>query len=160
MRYESMLAKIDANIHVKEKPLKYGLKGLYKNGKIIIEKELSYTEKACILAEELGHHYTSSGNIVDQSIIENRKQERIAREWAHQKLLPLTALIKALNSGARNYHELAEVLDVTEEFLQEAVERYREKYGVFHAVGEYTIYFSPLGLLKRIETGGVGNQIT
>jgi Zn-dependent peptidase ImmA (M78 family) len=154
-----MLTKIDANIQVKEKPLKYGLKGLYKNGKIIIDKELSHTEKACILAEELGHHYTSVGNIIDQSNLNNRRQERKAREWAHQRLIPLTALIKALNSGARNYHELAEFLGVTEEFLRDAVERYHEKYGVFHVVGEYTIYFSPLGLLKRIEIGGVSNQI-
>ncbi len=151
MCYESMLANIDTSIRVKEKPLKYGLKGLYKNGKIIIHKELSYTEKTCILAEELGHHYTSTGNIIDQSTTANRKQERAAREWAHQRLVPLDALVAALNSGARNYHELAEFLNVTESFLREAVERYYAKYGVFHTVGEYTVYFSPLGLLKRVE---------
>lgn len=151
MRYESMLANIDTSIKVREKPLEYDLKGLYKNGKIIIHKELSYTEKACILAEELGHHYTSVGDIIDQSNLINRKQERVARQWAHQRLVPLNKLIVALNSGARNYHELADFLDVTEDFLREAIERYYEKYGAFLTVGEYTVYFSPLGILKRVE---------
>lgn len=151
MRYESMLAKIDTGIKVKEKPLEYNLKGLYKNGKIFIHKDLSYTEKACILAEELGHHYTSVGDIIDQTILNNRKQERVAREWAHKKLVPLDKLITALNSGARNYHELADFLDVTEDFLREAIERYYEKYGAFYTVEEYTVYFSPLGILKRVE---------
>ena len=33
------------------------------------------TEKACVLAEELGHHYTTVGDIIDQKESENRKQE-------------------------------------------------------------------------------------
>lgn len=32
-------------------------------------------EKACVLAEELGHHYTAVGDIIDQSYYSNRKQE-------------------------------------------------------------------------------------
>ena len=30
-------------------------------------------EKACVLAEELGHHYTTIGDIIDQKESENRK---------------------------------------------------------------------------------------
>ena len=96
---------------------------------------MTSTEKGCILAEELGHHYTSVGSIIDQSNLNNRRQERRAREWAYQRLVPLDTLIEALNSGARNFHELAEFIGVTEDFLREAVERYYEKYGVFHTMG-------------------------
>lgn len=50
------------------------IKGLYIDGTITLNENLSTTsEKACILAEELGHYYTASGNILDQQ--ENRKQE-------------------------------------------------------------------------------------
>src|SRR5690554_1281432 len=105
MQYESILSKIDPNITVKEIPLKYGLKGIYKNGKIIIDATLNNTEKTCILAEELGHHYTSTGNIIDQTKVENRKQELRAREWAHQRLISLDKIIAASKEGIRNKYE-------------------------------------------------------
>lgn len=41
-----------------------GLKGFYYAGNIAIEKKLSSIEKSCVLAEELGHHYTSYGDIM------------------------------------------------------------------------------------------------
>ena len=47
------------------------------------------TERSCILAEELGHYYTSTGDIIDQTNVQNRKQEHRARMWAYDKLLPL-----------------------------------------------------------------------
>lgn len=148
MYYESMLVKAEtnANIRIREKPLKYGLKGLYKNGRIIIHDGLTYTEKACILAEELGHHYTSVGNILDQNMIDNRKQERIAREWAHRQLIPIQKIVDAHKLGIRNRHELASYLEVTEEFLQEAVDRLKEKHGKSYRHGDYIIYFEPLGV--------------
>ena len=43
------------------------IKGLYCDGYIAINKDIeTETERACILAEELGHYYTSSGDIIDQ----------------------------------------------------------------------------------------------
>jgi hypothetical protein len=145
-----MLATVDTSIQVKEKPLKYGLKGIYKNGRIIIHDKLTNTEKACILAEELGHHYTSTGNIIDQSVMENRKQERVAREWAHKRLVPLTRIVEASKAGIRNRYELAGFLGVTEEFLEEALERYHGKYGAFVEHGEFIICFEPLGVLSKV----------
>lgn len=51
-------------------------KGLYADNIIWINKYLpTSVEKACILAEELGHHYTTAGDILDQNDIENCKQE-------------------------------------------------------------------------------------
>jgi hypothetical protein len=51
------------------------LKGLYVDNFIILNAETE-KEKRCILCEELGHHYTSYGNILDQTKIENIKQEK------------------------------------------------------------------------------------
>ena len=54
---------------VKEKPLSES-DGLIKGNRIAIRKDIpTQTEKACVLAEELGHYYTSSGDIMDQNII-------------------------------------------------------------------------------------------
>ncbi len=40
-----------------EKHLPDGLKGLYCDGHIRLEKALTQSEKTCVLAEELGHHH-------------------------------------------------------------------------------------------------------
>lgn len=127
------------------------IKGLYCNSQIVIRQDLNSTEKACILAEELGHHYTSVGNILDMRSIQNRKQERQARLWGYNKLIGLTGLIEAYEQGCQNSHEIAEFLEVTEEFLFFCVETYREKYGEYTEKGSYIIYFIPrLAVLKKI----------
>jgi hypothetical protein len=128
------------------------IKGLYCDSVIALDKKLDNTrEKACILAEELGHHYTSTGNILDLSVVQNRKQERRARIWAYNKQIGLKGLINAYEHGCKSRHEIAEYLEVTESFLQEAVNYYHEKYGVFTQIDNYIIYFQPLGILSLKE---------
>lgn len=120
------------------------IKGLYCDGVIGINKNIKGTaERSCILAEELGHHYTSSGNILDQAKTEHVKQEQRARMWAYNKQIGLYGIINAYKRGCRNIHEMAEYLDVTEEFLRDALEAYRLKYGHHVIVDNYTIYFEP-----------------
>lgn len=120
------------------------IKGLYCDGVIGINKNIkNMTERSCILAEELGHHHTSAGNIIDQTKTENRKQEQRARMWAYNRQIGLSGIIDAYRQGCRNLHEMAECLDVTEEFLQDALEAYRLKYGHYVNVDNYTIYFEP-----------------
>lgn len=57
-------------------------------------------------------------------------------------------IINAYRYGVRNKHELAEYLDVTEDFLYEAIEYYRCKYGIYYKIDTYIIYFEPLGVMK------------
>ena len=115
------------------------IKGLYCNGVIAIRQDIpTQVEKSCILAEELGHHYTTSGNIIDQSKTENRKQEFRARLWAYDRRIGLIGIIKAYKHGCQNRYEIADFLDVTEEFLVAAINAYHGKYGAFKAVDNYT----------------------
>jgi len=145
--YEKLLLEYTDKVEVYERNMR--LKGLYSDNVIAISSRLnSSTEKACILAEELGHHYTSAGDILDQTKLSNVKQEKRARSWAYERLIPLNRLIDACAAGCRNRYELAEYLEVTEEFLDEAIKRYKEKYGLFYTVNNYTIYFEPLGVLN------------
>ena len=80
--YEALLDEAcDTGLTVKEKPLKYN-NGRIKGNRIAIRQDIdTEKEKACVLAEELGHYYTSVGNILDMTVPENRKQERQARLW-------------------------------------------------------------------------------
>lgn len=120
------------------------IRGLYCDGVIGINKNIkNMTKRTCILAEELGHHHTSAGNIIDQTKTENRKQEQRARMWAYNKQIGLSGIIDAYKHGCHNLHEMAECLDVTEEFLQDALEAYRLKYGHYVNIDNYTIYFEP-----------------
>lgn len=65
-------------------------KGLYCDGVIAINHELeTNAEKSGILAEELGHHYTSCGDILDLSSTDSQKQELRARLWAYNKMIGL-----------------------------------------------------------------------
>lgn len=149
MTYEELLKETDSiGLIVKEKPLYSGDGRILKN-KIAIRKNIStQKEKSCVLAEELGHHYTTVGNILDQSSVSNRKQELRARMWAYNKLIGLMGIIKSYEHGCQSYHEMAEYLDVTEEFLRDALKRYHQKYGVCTTVDNYIIYFEPLGVVK------------
>lgn len=121
-----------------------GLKGLYYAGNIAIEKNLSSTEKSCVLAEELGHHYTTYGNIMDQKDIQNRKQELRARLYGYDMQIGLIGIIECYKHHCRSLYEMAEYLQVTEEYLQEALECYSRKYGEnLVTIDNYAIRFVP-----------------
>jgi Zn-dependent peptidase ImmA (M78 family) len=151
--YENLLHEAHAEcIELVYLPLKGRIKGLYSNQVIALNKNINTTaEKTCVLAEELGHYYTTAGDIMDQRKVQNRKLERRARAWAFKKLVPLDKLIQAQKDGIRARHELAEYLNVTEQFLTAAVNYYKEKHGLYCRVGDYYICFEPLGFLKSIE---------
>ena len=150
--YEILLSEASENgLIVKEKPLKYN-NGRIKGSRVAIRQDLSTSiEKACVLAEELGHHYTSYGNILDQSDTSNRKQELRARAWAYNKQIGLLGLIRAYEHGCKNRFEIAEYLEVTEEVLEECLSFYQNKYGVCTNVDNYVVYFIPnLVIMKKL----------
>ena len=150
--YEELLEEVDDNgLIVREKPLSSSNGRIYKNRIAISNKLRTTTEKACVLSEELGHHYTSVGCILDQADSQNRKQERQARLWAYNKQIGLRGLIRAYEHGCRSRHEIAEFLEVTEEFLQNAIDCYRDKYGISASVDDYYIMFIPNLMVGKID---------
>lgn len=153
MPYEKLLNEaLQHDIYITEEPMESRVKGLYGDNVIWINENINTSvEKACVLAEELGHHHTSVGDIIAQTKLTNRKQEKLARSWAYKKLVPLDKIVKALISGIKNTHELADSLEVTESFLQAALIRYKEEYGLYATIGKHTIYFEPLGLLEMFD---------
>ncbi len=150
MKYEALLSEADKQgIIVKEKKLKLR-EGLCCDNRIAINKNIETTsKKTCVLAEELGHYHTTVGNILDLKDLRDIKQEKKARNWAYEKLVGLVSIINAYEKGIKDKFDLAEYLDVTENFLDEAIEHYRQKYGVCYTIDHYAIYFEPnLGIMK------------
>lgn len=152
LNYETLLKEADSlGLVVKEKPLQYN-NGRIKGNRIAIRKDIeTTTEKACVLAEELGHHYTATGNILDQSTVENRKQEMRGRIVAYNKLVGLRGIIDAYLHHCQSLSETAEYLGVTEEFLNDSLTYYTNKYGVCTQVDNYVIFFQPnIGVMELI----------
>lgn len=115
------------------------LLGLYDNRPgdppvIVIHKKNRHHRRLlrCILAEELGHHYTSAGNLMAFARStayrhQVMKQERAALWWATRRLIPLDKLVHTVNKGILVTYELAERFDVTERFMGTALRLYLEK---------------------------------
>lgn len=145
-KYEELLDHSESSgISVDENfPFKGKLLGLYVSGNIALSDRLETSaEKSCILAEELGHYHTSWGNILDLTDTSNRKQEHLARAWAYEHMAGLQELIAAHLAGCRNRYEIAEYLNITEAFLQEAVDAYRNRFGIGTYIDGYYIRFDP-----------------
>lgn len=143
LNYETLLKEADSlGLVVKEKPLQYN-NGRIKGNRIAIRKGMTETEKACVLAEELGHHYTAVGDILDQSSVENRKQEMRGRILAYNKLVGLRGIIDAYLHHCQNLSDTAEYLEVTEEFLTDSITYYKTKYGIYTQIDNYIVIFEP-----------------
>lgn len=151
--YEQLTKEASLNdVEVYERYMPSRLKGLYSNNIIWINKHTpTRIEKACVLAEELGHYHTSTGDILDQTNVVNRKQELRARYWAYERLVPLSKIIQAHKLHISNRYELADFLGVTEDFLEAALDWYKSKYGLFIVTNNYTLYFEPLGVLEMFD---------
>ena len=151
MNYEQLLTATDQEgLLVKEQPLTEH-DGLIRGSHIAIRKDIeTQAEKSCVLAEEIGHYRTSSGNILDQNKVESRKQEYRARLYGYNLKIGLTGLISAYEAGCGNLCEMAEYLDATEEYLKEAIDCYKSKYGLCTSIDNYIIYFEPLAVIKLI----------
>lgn len=120
------------------------IEGLYMDSTIALSKSLTTcAEKSCVLAEELGHHETANGNILDQSTVENRKQEMRGRIIAYNRLVGLRGIIDAYINHCEGISDAAEYLGVTEEFLVDTITYYKNKYGIYTTIDNYTIIFEP-----------------
>lgn len=137
-------------------PLPKDINGMFihtsKGMAILLSKNITNTnEKRCVIAEEIGHYATTHGDITDQTIISNRKLEKVARNWGYERLVSIDLLIEAFEKRVQGKYDLAEFLGVTISFLEKAIEHYDIKHGGYLKHGVYAIYFSPLGIMKDIE---------
>lgn len=81
-------------------------------------------DEAVKLAHELGHCETGSFYNQYAPFDERARHELRADRWAIHKLLPYEVLLDAFEKGYHETWELAEYLDLTEEFIWKAIEYY------------------------------------
>lgn len=144
LTYEDLLMEADRiGLVVKEKPLPIS-DGRIKGKRIAIRQDIpTQAQKADVLAEELGHYYTTVGDIFNQATVGQEKQEQRARLYAYNLRIGLDGLLRAFKAHCQTTYEIANFLDVSEEFLMEAIERYRQIYGTGTMIDNYYIRFEP-----------------
>lgn len=94
------------------------------------DKLESKTEELCVLAEEIAHYCVGitptnpASNSYFNKLVRSRNEYRATRK-AVQTLLDINSLKDAIDSGkAHNTYELAEMFNVTNEFMNNALKVY------------------------------------
>lgn len=90
-----------------------------------IKKSITSDEKKYIsvLAEELGHHFTTIGDLTAEcftysdKIVKNKK-ELLAKRWATNFLISDSEFVNALYSCTPTIYDLSEYFNVTEEIIK------------------------------------------
>jgi len=149
--YEELLQAADQDgIAVLEYDFIGNTKGIYCDGVVILNKNCSTVEKCCTLAEELGHYHTASANIIELDTMDKKKQELLGHRWGIEKLLPFHSIIDTIISyKCDNMILLAELLEVTPEYLLEALTYYKQKYGAGIDYNGYSVVFTDISLSVR-----------
>ena len=151
MNYCELKEKLSETIGVviKEKPLQAS-DGRISGRNIAIREDMeSDTEKKCVLLEELGHFFTTVGDISRLHSVDAAKQEHRARRWAYDISLPMERLYAAQEAGCSELWEAAAWLDVSEGFLIEALKYYELAYGSPASIGDYMVRFRPFHIERR-----------
>lgn len=118
------------NIIYEERDLsKLKSKGIYikLNGykpMIFIDKKIIHnnTTYISILAEELGHHFTTHGDLVESNktyndILLKIKKENLARKWAANFLINNDEFIQALITCINTKYDMCEYFNINHEIL-------------------------------------------
>ena len=126
------------------------IRGLCCGNTIALSAQIdTEAERTVVMGEELIHATHSTGNILNDA-----RMERRARERNYDRLIGLSGLVEAFLDGCREPWELAEHLGVPESFLLEAMNNYRERYGLYATVqtceGVFALCFEPTFHLKKL----------
>lgn len=141
IEYDNNMPKKFEGLYERDEDVPYGL--------ITLSGRLNYYLENAKLAEEIGHHETSHGNILNYYNkaynVESARQELRARRFGHKLLLPLEKLIKCYERGLwGDIYEMCLHLEIDRVHFNEAIEDYKAKFGLYVRYSGYLIQFEPL----------------
>lgn len=137
-KLESLMAEYPM-LKYKFKPLPFKHLGGYIMGnEVTINGNNNYYQQYQWLQEELAHYDNTVGDIVDQSSVDNRRQELQAQRIATSRAIPLNDLIVCYKLGMTSPEEVAEFFDVTIDYLWKSIENYRVTKGDWFTYHGYT----------------------
>lgn len=123
-------AENNINVEYHNLPLNKSVSCSNSNGYFIgMDYSLAFSgaEENVHLAHELGHCITGSFYNVYSPLDIRGKHERRADEWAIKNLIPEATLNQAVKNGYVEPWDLAEIFNVTEEFIKKAICFYKKE---------------------------------
>ena len=127
------------------------------DGLITITGKVNHYIQNGIIAEELGHHETSYGNILGAYTkstckhVEDLKQELKARRLGLKLAVPLEKLIKCYKQGIwGDLYEMCLTMQIDRSYFHAAIEDYKKQFGNYVNYEGYHIQFEPLEI-KQID---------
>lgn len=142
-KYEELIeqARLEGLTVFDKVQFKSRVNGLIVDKTIAISGDIeSERERLCVLAEEIGHHYINTGDILRDPYQENK-----AHRYAIDLILSVEMVINTIIELKENatIATVARELEVTEEFLKESLDLYSKRFeGVVHYKG-YVVTFCP-----------------
>lgn len=146
--YEKLMSQHDDINYIFDNKMPNKHKGLYIDNTVYLNQNQSAPELYSTVAEEIGHHLTSHGDIIDQSVADSRRQEKKARYVASLMIVSLEGLISCYEEGLVYDYECADFLEVTLTAFKEAIELYQEKMRLNFVYNGYHFSFEVTGSLN------------
>lgn len=125
------------------------------DGIITLTGNVDYYLQNGYLAEEIGHHETTTKNILDAYTpskgidINSLKEELQARRYGHDLAVPLQKLIDCYEQGVwGNVYDMCLSMGIDRSYFKQVIEDYKVRYGPFVEYNGYIINFMPLDIEK------------
>ncbi len=96
---------------------------------VYINSNMSYQQNLQDLAEEIGHWKTTAGDIHKMKNLNDHRQELEARRLGYMMIVDLDGLIDCFKKGITTPWDLADYFECTEEYIWNALDTYKIKYG-------------------------------
>ena len=125
---EDFISKYDNELYFHfEEDMPDDLSGMILGNHIYVNKRKPLSAQLSTVAEEVGHHFTSSHkNITNYD--KHAKDEAMARRWSYGQLIPVDKIARYQDSeDAVLLYELAEDLELPENIVESAIYMYKIK---------------------------------
>ncbi|WP_313627549.1 ImmA/IrrE family metallo-endopeptidase [Enterococcus italicus] len=130
-----------------------GQSGLYVDNHIYLNPRQSPQQLAGTIAEEIGHHLTTVGDIIDQDTNLKRKQEQLARDIGATLVVSPADIINCYEYGCKTIDECVAYLNITRQVFDYAISYYARRFNGIKTENGYTIFFrenGTVGVFKMI----------
>lgn len=151
-QFPNVCIEYDNNLHDKKKGY-YERDAFDPDGYITLNSNYNHYILNGVLAEELGHHETSYGNIMNayskKYNVESARQELRARRYGHKLIMPLERFIDCYKKGLwGNVYDICLHLEIDRTYLDEIIKDYKSQFGLYIEFDGYRIEFEPLNIYK------------
>lgn len=151
-QFPNVCIEYDNNLNKKQKGY-YERDSFDPDGYITLNSNYNAYILNGVLAEELGHHVTSYGNIMDNYSkkynVESARQELRARRYGHKLIMSLEKLIECYKKGlCGSVYDICLYLEIDRSYLKEIINDYKSQFGLYIEIDGYRIEFEPLNIYK------------